>query len=152
MTEGGIPPRAREQYQVWQPIVEIPEEIEKWLYRIRKDPPALLVVDELLSLIYKPNQASEEYSRLTKLGRALPVGVITLTQELAGIPRTAMGQRTHVVRFYLGEMPYEVNLMNKFLKGHVEEPADTYGFYYQHVTARTPPHYFNDYRTFFGIR
>lgn len=151
MTEGEAPSKPRGQYQVWQPIIEIPEEMEKWLYRVRKDPPAMLVIDELLSMIYKPNQASLEYSRILKMGRALPVGVVTLTQELAGIPRNAMAQRTHVVRFYMGNMPYEVNLMNKFMKSPVEEPADTYGFYYQHAASRTPPQYFADYRNFFGV-
>jgi hypothetical protein len=130
-TDGECPPRpdGNQQVQVWQPVIEYPEEIEEWLFRIRKDPPAILDIDELVALVYSKNHMSLEYSRLQKLGRALPILVISQTQELTEIPRNAIGQATHVVRFRL-QMPYEQQLMNAILRTKVAEPEDKYGFYY----------------------
>lgn len=122
-------PGSNERYQVWQPVLEVPDEIEKWLYQIRHDPPAILFVDELLSLCYKKTLTSPEYSRIQKLGRALPVGCITCTQELVQIPRNALGQATHIARFRL-KLPYERRLMNSVMGDDLSEPADEHGFYY----------------------
>src|SRR5882672_9363467 len=35
-------PNGNARYQVWQPIKILPDEIEKWLWNIRHDPPAVL--------------------------------------------------------------------------------------------------------------
>jgi hypothetical protein len=122
-------PASDERYQVWQPVLEIPDEIERWLWQIRKDAPAILFVDELLTLCYKRTLTSPEYARLQKLGRALPVGCITCTQELVQIPRQAIGQATHIARFRL-KQPYERRVMNSIMGDELEEPPDEHGFYY----------------------
>lgn len=133
-------PGRNERYQVWQPVIEVPEQIERWLFQVRKDAPAILLIDELLSLCYTRTTSSEEYKRIQKLGRALPIGCITCTQELAEIPRNAVGQATHIARFRL-TLPYEQRFMNTLLRSKVEEPPDNYGFYYSNA-VRGQPLYF----------
>lgn len=130
-TDGGLPPAIDQKLgiQVWQPILEVEDEIEEWLFRVRKDPPAILLIDELVTLVYSKTRMSMEYSRLQKLGRTLPVSVISCTQELTQIPRNAIGQATHIARFRL-QMPYEQQLMNMLLQEKVNEPVDKYGFFY----------------------
>lgn len=149
-TDGEAPPKpdSNQRVQVWQPILEVPEEMEKWLWNVRKDPPAILDIDELAYLVYgrSKNDMSMEYSRLQKLGRALPVLVISQTQELTQIPRNAVGQATHVVRFRL-QMPYEQQLTNNLLRNKVTEPEHEYGFYYGPNGGN--PLYFADYTSFF---
>jgi hypothetical protein len=141
-------PQRNKRIQVWQPVLDDPEEIEEWLFMVRHDPPALLFIDELLSLVYKRRTYSTEYSRIMKLGRALPIGAITLTQELVDIPRNALGQANHVVRYRLS-VPYEQQLMNKALKGVYQEPAHEYGFYYGRVDSKNPAEYYSNASRFF---
>lgn len=142
-------PRSNQRYQVWQPVIEQPDQIEQWLYQVRHDPPALLLIDELLTLVYKRGSYSLEYSRIQKLGRALPLGVLTLTQELAQIPRNAIAQATHIARFQL-VLPYEVQVANMLLKAKVAEPVDEHGFYYQRMSGRSAPNYFASVQEFLG--
>lgn len=133
-------PKSNERYQVWQPVLEVPEEIEKWLWQVRHDPPAILFIDELVTLCYSPRNTSDEYSRIQKLGRALPIGTITLTQELVNIPRNAIGQATHIVRFRLA-LPYEKTLIDSLMRTHVEEPEHDFGFYYARTNKGSPQYY-----------
>ena len=141
-------PGANERYQVWQPILEDPNEIEEWLWGIRHDPPAWVNIDELLALCsggYSKAHPSDEFRRLLKLGRALPVGVSSGTQELVDIPRNAIGQTTHVVRFTL-QLPYEVQLVNAIMRKKVAEPEDDHGFWYG--PNRGNPLYFSSVEKF----
>jgi hypothetical protein len=143
------PPRPdkNEKYQVWQAIKLIPEEIERWLWQIRHDAPALLLIDELYSLVYGKNIYSDEYNIILKTGRSLPVGTVTCTQELAKIPQNAYKQSVHRLGFYL-EGRYDTLIRNDLLKGKVENPLHPYGFYYQHQNRRGEPEYFQDIQTF----
>lgn len=142
-------PGPNERYQVWRCPEIIPEEIERWIYGIRKDPPALLIIDELASLTYKPGHHSSEYNLLCKWGRALPVGSISLTQELGKIPSNAYKQSTHRLGFYL-EGDYDKRIRNDMLKKKVEQPPDFYGFYYQHKDNRFDPTYFKSIQDMIG--
>ena len=133
-------PGRNERYQVWQPIKIIPEEVEKWLWQIRHDAPALLEIDELVHLCYKRTEFSDEYNIIMKTGRSLPVGSITLTQELSKIPGNAYKQSVHRLGFYL-EGEYDIRIRNNMLKYKVEQPLDQYGVYYQHINGRGIPEY-----------
>lgn len=145
-------PKANDRYQVWRVAKVIPEEMERWLYRVRKDPPSILLIDELASLTYKRNEHSEQYNLITKWGRALPVGSIALTQELSKIPGNAYKQSTHRLGFYL-EGEYDIRIRNNMLKNKVKDPpeSDLYGFYYQHINRRGEPLYYSTIQEFLGI-
>lgn len=141
-------PGRNQRYQVWQPIIEDPDQIEKWLWQIRHDAPAFLLIDELYTLVYKHSEYSREYNIMLKTGRSLPVGTITLTQELSKIPSNAYKQAVHRLGFYIeGEYDTRIrNLMLKFPK--LGNPEHTYGFYYQHRNARGEPTYFENIQQF----
>lgn len=147
----GRPP-ANQRVQVWQPVLIDPEQVERWLWQVLHDPPAILFVDELVHLCYGRKSFSENYSRIQKLGRMLPIGCITCTQELVDIPRNALGQATHIARFRLN-LPYEQRLMKSIMhaKEEMPEPADHHGFYYGSVTSREEPQYYPDAQHFLKI-
>lgn len=130
-------PGNNQRYQVWQPIKLIPEEIERWLWMVRHDPPAVLEVDELVHLVYKRGVYSDEYNIIQKTGRSLPIGSISLTQELSRIPPNAFKQSNHRLGFYL-EGEYDIRIRNNLLKYKVEQPSDEWGVYYQHINGRMP--------------
>lgn len=140
-------PESNERFQIWQPLIEEPEEIEKWLYMVRKDAPCILDIDELLALCYKRNQTSDEFKIIQKLGRDLPIATISGTQELVQIPRNAIGQADHYVKFRL-KHPYEKTIMKQII-GETEEPIDPYGFHYAHANDQGSPQYFKDHSSFF---
>ncbi len=144
-------PGGNQRYQVWRVVRIIPEEIERWLYMVRHDPPAILEIDELYSLVYARNVYSNEYNIIQKVGRGLPVGSLTLTQELSKVPPNAYKQSTHRLGFYL-DGRYDKLVRNDMLKFRVEDPEDTYGFYYQHINQRGEPGYFASIQDFLGIR
>lgn len=148
-TDYEAPPRpdSNQRFQVWQPLLEEPEQIERWLHMVRNDPPAILDIDELLALCYGRRETSEQYKIIQKLGRDLPIGTLSATQELVEVPRNAIGQADHYVRFRL-KHPYEVRFMNTIM-GEMEEPADKYGFYYSHADDQGEPRYFSEYKKFF---
>lgn len=137
------PPRPgkNERYQVWQVVKIVPEEIEKWLWGVRKDGPAFLFIDELSAITYSRKEFSDEYNIIQKTGRSLNVGSITLTQELSKIPANAYKQAVHRLGFYL-EGRYDVLIRNDMLKQKVLQPDDNYGFFYQHINSRGAPLYF----------
>ncbi len=145
-------PSSNQRVQVWQPVLLDPEQIERWLWTVMHDPPAILFVDELVHLCYGKRDFSENYARIQKLGRMLPIGCITCTQELVGIPRNALGQATHIARFRLN-LPYERQLMKSIMhaSGDLEEPPDYHGFYYGCVLSREEPRYFRDAQSFLKI-
>ena len=124
--------------------------MEEWLYRVRKDPPAILEIDELASLVYKRGVYSDEYNLITKWGRALPVGSIALTQELSRIPPNAYKQSTHRLGFYL-DGRYDRLVRNDMLKNGVADPPDEFGFYYQHLNGRGEPAYYRTIQEFLGL-
>lgn len=144
------PPGTNDRYQVWRVAKVIPEEMEKWLYRVRKSPPAILLVDELASLTYKRNEYSEQYNLITKWGRGLPVGSIALSQELSRIPPNAYKQSTHRLGFYL-DGRYDRLIKNDMLKHKVVDPPDEFGFYYQHINGRGEPAYYKSIQEFLGL-
>lgn len=146
------PPGRNQRYQTWRIVNIIPDEIEKWLYQVRHDPPAILVIDELNSLTYKKGQHSKEYNTIQKTGRGLPVGCISLTQELSGIPPNAYKQATHRLGFYL-EGRYDSLIKQDMLKSEKGiQPTDKYGFHYQHIDGRGVPRYFRDIQSFVGSK
>lgn len=144
-------PGRNDRYQTWRVVRIIPEEIEQWLWQVRHDPPAVLMIDELYSLVYKRNVYSDEYNILQKVGRALPVGSITLTQELSKIPPNAYKQSTHRLGFYL-DGRYDRLIRNDMLKYKVDDPVDKYGLYYQHINSRGEPGYYQDIQSFLGVK
>lgn len=143
-------PGSNERYQTWQVVKIIPDEIERWLWMIRHDAPAIVEVDELYTLCFGRNVYSDEYNILQKVGRSLPVGSLTLTQELSKIPQNAYKQANHRLGFYI-EGRYDRQIRNDMLKYKVEDPADIYGLYYQHINSRGEPAYYPTIQTFLGL-
>src|SRR5579859_246572 len=150
-------PATNERYQVWQPINLVPEEIEKWLWGIRKDAQArhqsaVVEIDELVHLVYKSGSYSQEYNTILKTGRSLNVGVMTLTQELSKIPANAYKQSNHRLGFYVdAAAEYDRRIRNSLLKAKLGDPADLYGFWYQHINGRGEPEYFPRIQKFLGV-
>lgn len=144
-------PKSNERYQVWQPIKIIPEQMEKWLWQVRHDAPALLEIDELVHLVYKRGVYSDEYNIIQKTGRSLPVGSITLTQELSKIPQNAFNQSVHRLGFYL-EGRYNKMIRNDLLKSEkLDQPSDEHGLYYQHINGRGEPIYAKTIQEWLGL-
>lgn len=145
-------PDRNQRYQIWQPISEDAEQIEKWLWQIRHDAPAFVLIDELYTLVYKRNEYSREFNIIQKTGRSLPVGSIVLTQELSKVPPNAYKQAVHRFGFYL-EGEYDTRIRDLMLKKpKLGNPEHTYGFFYQHINGRGEPEYFQDIETFLGKR
>lgn len=143
-------PQGNQRIQVWQPIHIVPDSVESWLASILKDAPAILYIDELVHLIYKKNQPSLAYSKLLKVGRALPVGCVTCTQELAEIPRSTIGQTTHVARFrLLRDWDRRVIDSVSGSPGRLVEPPDPHGFYYASMRDTGKIEYFWNSQAFF---
>ena len=146
-------PKSNERYQVWQPIKLIPEQIEKWLWQVRQDAPAVLEIDELVHLVYKRGVYSDEYNIILKTGRSLPIGSISLTQELSKIPQNAFNQSVHRLGFYL-EGRYNQMIRNDLLKTQMKagtQPEDEWGFWYQHQNGRGDPHYSKTIQEWLGL-
>jgi hypothetical protein len=144
-------PGGNSRYQVWQPIKIMPDEMEKWLWQIRHDAPAILEVDELLHLVYKRGTYSDEYNVIQQTGRSLGVGSITLTQKLSKVPPQAYEQAVHRLGFYL-EGRYNKLIRDDMLKTEkLEQPADEHGVYYQHINGRGTPRYYSTIQKFLGV-
>ena len=143
-------PRGNQKYQVWQPIKLIPEQIERWLWQVRHDAPAILLIDELYSLVFKKGSYSDEFNIIQKTGRSLPVASIVCSQELSKIPPNAYKQAVHRLGFYL-DGRYDRLIRNDLLKFKVEDPQDPYGFYYQHQNQRGEPQYFKTVQSFLHL-
>jgi len=148
------PPRpgSNQRYQVWQPVKLIPDEIEKWLWMVRHDPPALLEIDELVHLVYKQGVYSDEYNIIQKTGRMGPIGTITNTQELSRIPPNAYKQADHRLGFYIDQAAeYDRRIRNLLLKAKVGDPAHIHGVYYQSAAGRGEPLYFPTIQKFINV-
>jgi len=145
-------PNGNSRYQVWQPIKIVSDEVEKWLWQVRHDPPAVLEIDELVHLVFKRGEYSDEYNIIQKTGRSLGIGSITLTQELSKIPSNAYKQAVHRLGFYL-EGRYDKLIRNDMLKveGKIEQPPDEHGVYYQHINGRGDPRYYSTIQKFLGV-
>jgi hypothetical protein len=150
-----LPPKltGNQRVQVWQPTIIKPDVVEEWLFRVRQDAPAILQVDELLFLCYGQN-GSEELTRITKLGRGLPILSIIHTQELVQIPRGVITQPDHVIRMRL-KSRWERRLMDNFLNveedSKLPEPADKYGLWYGHADKDGAPQYYPSIQNFLGL-
>ena|SRR5215469_16306491 len=145
-------PGTNDRFQTWHCLTESPEEIEKWLWNILHDPPAFVNIDEGLALVYGPRATSEEFKKIQKLGRDLPIGTGFSTQELVQIPRNAIGQADHIVRYRIRH-PYEIQLLDNMMawdsKSYQNYP-DKFGFLYMHTDSESPL-YFPSVQRFLNI-
>ena len=155
-TAPGLPAH-NQRYQVWAPIHLVPDEVEKWLDMVLQDAPAVLEIDELVHLVYKGGKGmgaySGKYNEIQKIGRSLPIAVITLTQELSRIPPNAFKQSTHVLGFYIREAAeYDRRILNLLLGAKVGNPVHPFGLYYQHERGRGEPEYHSSIQHFLGVK
>lgn len=148
-------PDPNQKYQVWQVVNILPDEIEKWFVQILHDAksgPALVEIDELHTLVYKPNVYSPKFNQILKTGRGLGIGTIALTQELSKIPANAYKQATHRLGFYIDRAAiYDRQIWQALLKSKVADPPDEYGLYYQQEKWRGEPQYFPNIQSFLGL-
>lgn len=154
ITSDTCPPKpgTNDRFQTWHCLTESPEEIEKWLWNILHDPPAFVNIDEGLALVYGPRATSDEFKKIQKLGRDLPIGTSFSTQELVQIPRNAIGQADHIARYRL-KHPYEQQLMDNMMGFNSKEYRawpDKFGFLYQHADSDSSPLYFPSVQRFLG--
>lgn len=140
------------RYQVWQPLIRRPDEIETWLWKVFEGGPAILIIDELYTLKYAGTaNYSDAYSVIQRAGRARRITCITHTQKLGKIPSDAYEQATHRLGFYM-EGTYNKFIRSEMLKfERCPNPSDNYGFHYQHINGRGEPQYYRDIQQFLGI-
>jgi len=119
-------------------------------YKVRMLPGGrILEIDELVHLVYKRGVYSDEYNIILKTGRSLPVGVITLTQEMGRIPANAFKQSNHRLGFYIDQASrYDRQIRDALLKAKVDDPKHPYGVYYQQQNGRGDPEYFASIQKF----
>lgn len=141
---------------VWKPPLDDYAEYERWFNFILKTrQPCLLVIDELASLgkgradTYPPS-----YQLLLKQGRGMKMCMVSMTQEVAYIPRQVAGQTSHVFRFHLINS-YDVAQSARILgigeaQKHMEPPLP-YGFFYRRVDKPSPIYSFTNWQQFFGM-
>jgi hypothetical protein len=149
------PPMSNQRYQVWHCLDVVPDEMEKWLYGIRKDAKnggGLLEVDELHMLVYKAGTYSKEFNTILKTGRSTPLGTIALSQEMSKIPGNAYKQAIHRLGFYIDQASrYDYQIWQALLKAKVADPPDDFGLYYQREKGRQGPQYYKTIQEFLGI-
>ena len=144
-------PMGSQLYQVWQPIHLIPDEIEKWLDMILHDPPAIVLIDELVHLRYRGGHFSPKYEEMQKTGRSKKILTLTCTQELSKIPGNAYKQATHRMLFYIDQAArYDRQIRDALLKKKVDDPPDEWGLYYQSEKGRGDPVYFSSIQMLLG--
>lgn len=141
---------------VWKPPLDDYVEYEKWFQFILKSRrPCLLVIDELASLgkgradTYPPS-----YQLLLKQGRGMKMCMISMTQEIAYIPRQTAGQTSHVFRFHLinsYDVAQSARVMGIGETQRHQEPPLPYGFFYRRVDKPSPIYSFTNWQQFFGV-
>jgi hypothetical protein len=90
--------------------------------------------------------------KLNKQGRGCDISMMSLTQEAAYIPRTTLGQVTHLLRFSL-QNEYDKKTADKLLgRNEMKEPDDKFGFFYKRLDERGLVSYFSDFREFFNVK
>ena len=142
----------KQRYQIWQPFIRYPDQIEKWLWGIFEGGPSILMIDELHALKYSGQQNySDAYSVIQRAGRARRITTITHTQKLHKIPADAFEQATHRLGFYM-DGRYNQLIRSDMLKMEkAPQPHDDHGFYYQHINGRGEATYYEDIQEFLGL-
>lgn len=125
--------------QVWAPPYTDRAEADRWLQAIyERRRPAVVYIDELSSIGGKSGRDYPRgYQVLLKQGRGLRISVITLSQEVAGMPRQVLGQTTHLVSFRLLNEFDRREADSLFGRSHprgtareAREPRALHGFHY----------------------
>ena len=146
--------KGKQRVQVWHPLLEDALECEKWLREIResanKEVPTFVLINELEEVIYEKMGFSEEYRKLEKMGRGKKITVITLTQEASYIPRTALGQATYWIRFFLGN-EVDSRKLDKKMRNFAGEPTTPFGFFFNWRGNRGEALFYRDMKEFLGI-
>lgn len=141
--------------QVWKPPLDVLDMYDLWLQNILKArQPGVVLVDELANLGRGNAQSFvTNYQLLLKQGRALKISTISMTQELAYIPRQTGGQTNHMLRFHL-QNPHDIRNAAALLglpdDARRLEPPYPYGFFYKRTDRPSPVVSFENWQTFFS--
>lgn len=138
---------------IWEPPDEELDAFDEWFKKIlHARDPAIVLVDELSTILNKAGGGTLYFNRLLKLGRSLGISVISLSQEAAYIPRNVLGQTTHVVRMRLLN-DYDGKKLDRAVGRPQEELgapiADKYGFWHRRTDSGTKGHYYKRHQEFF---
>ncbi|HET8979339.1 MAG TPA: hypothetical protein VFN87_14340 [Solirubrobacteraceae bacterium] len=152
-----VPPPIEDGHLIWQPSGDDVDLYDAWLegiYSRRK--PTVVVIDELSSLAGPSFGRHPKYPfsfyKLEKQGRGLGISIVTLTQEVAAIPRQVLGQATHIVRFQLVNA-YDGREVDRLLgRTTTDQPAHRHGFYYNRTDEPgRPPAYYPSFHPFLDL-
>lgn len=146
-------PLSRPGTMIWTPGIDDTDEYSLFFEQILKArKPAFVLVDELSSLGGSSGRSFPlGYMKLNKQGRGCDISMMSLTQEAAYIPRTTLGQVTHLLRFSL-QNEYDKKTADKMMgRGDMKEPDDTFGFFYKRLDERGVASYFSDFKEFFNV-
>lgn len=131
--------------QLWHPSLDDQSAYDEWFGRILKahnrDHPAIVYIDELSAIGGRTGLSFPlNFSRLLKQGRGLAICCITLTQDVAYIPRQVISQATWIARFRLQNESDERTL-DKHLwhDGKRHEPSGKYGFHLKRTDRHDDP-------------
>lgn len=134
---------------IWKPGDDDVDAYSAWFEAILKArAPAIVFVDELSSLARTQRSYAEGYSKLIKQGRSLHQCVITLSQEVAGIPRVTRNQVMHLVRMRLQD-DYDAAKLDRLLAGNPRprrEPSRKFGLWYRRLDRIEAPREFSEWR------
>lgn len=135
---------------IWHVTIDNLQEVDAWLKAIReRGKKANVLIDEL-GLIVPSNikKTPPNYALLAKLGRLPKITMLSGTQDLAGLPRQALGLATHVVM---------MQITNKHDKGVARDLMEQekyltfpheHGLWYKNVKKNIPARYFASIQQF----
>lgn len=115
--------------------------------------PCLVIADELVNFgAGSADTYVQSLTNILKQGRFAKIMLISMTQEVAKMPRNLAGQTTHVVSFYLRN-EYDRREANRLLGLPSEQgraqPPQPHGFFYSRVDRPSPVLSYTGWQEFF---
>lgn len=151
---------------VWQPVMDDPEEYDRFLGRVLDAPnPVILDIDELANMAATDSPLSypRNLKLLLKQGRAAKKTTIVKSQDAAYILRQVLGQASHICRWRL-QLPTDSAKINPYYsrgpelgpiimrdsptKGVFHEPQHTWGFWHVHTMRPASAREYSSWRQF----
>lgn len=142
------------EVMVWRPGLDDYETYDRFFLRtLAQGQPCIVLADELVNLGRgTPDSYPPNYTRMLKQGRFAKIMLISMTQEVAGMPRNLYAQTTHAVSFHLLN-EYDkrriARLMGLPREMSLVDPPLPYGFFYRRVDRPSPVLEYRGWQEFF---
>lgn len=142
------------EIMVWRPGIDDFDTYDLFFLRIMaQGQPCIVLADEMVNLGRgTPDSYPVNYTRMLKQGRFAKIMLISMTQEVAGMPRNLYAQTTHAVSFHLLN-EYDkrriARLMGLPAEMSLADPPLPYGFFYRRVDRPSPVYQYRGWQEFF---